>query len=226
MINRTPMPFVSNSFKLIKQLSFRYPAVLSGYIIYSYLFIAMMRLFLKAKSGQLLLYDIYETFAAVPFMWLLASSLVKIIDMKTKLHTIEKERVDTFRALEIQQTQLNTMHEVARGFQHRINNPLTVISLTLSGMRRVVAGNPGVLERMKTLEESAGRIKQAVIDFSEAQKYEVERVGNVVGLMANPASSIEPDGKLHSGRSDFECITQPLGAHMGQGIQKGSTTAS
>jgi hypothetical protein len=108
--------------------------------------------------------------------------------VKTQLHTTEKERIQNLRALEIKQTQLNTMREVAKGFQHRINNPLTIISLTLSGTRRVVVGNPGALARMSIIENSACRIKQAVIDFSEAQRYDVEDVGHVIGSIASPAS--------------------------------------
>ncbi|MBF8296615.1 MAG: hypothetical protein HW389_3160, partial [Bacteroidetes bacterium] len=77
-----------------------------------------MRFFLKLKSGEITLYEIYETFDALPFMWLLASALVKIIDMRTKVHNIETERILNLRELEIKQTQLNTMHEVAKGFQH------------------------------------------------------------------------------------------------------------
>lgn len=179
---------LSSVIRAIKEFSAKYPAVLSGYIIYSYLFITLMHFFLKVKSRKLTTYDIYETFNALPFMWLLSSALVKIIDMRTKLHSIEKERMMNLRELEIKQAQLSTMHEVAKGFQHRINNPLTIISLTLSGTRRAVAGNPAILERMNVIEDSARRIQQAVIDFSVAKRYEVEHVGNFVGSMASPAS--------------------------------------
>lgn len=187
-LRRSFFSVLSTTIRSIKEFSAKYPAVLSGYIIYSYLFIAMMRFFVKAKSRELTLYEIYETFDALPFMWLLSSTLVKIIDIRTKLHNTEKERILNLRELEIKQTQLNTMHEVAKGFQHKINNPLTIVSLTLSSTRRTAVGNPGILERITVLEESMNRIKQAVIDFSGAQKYEVEDIGPVIGFMASPAS--------------------------------------
>jgi|GEM_PF-546162 len=176
----------------IKEFSAKYPAVLSGYIIYSYLFITIMRFFLRVKSRELTLYDIYDTFDALPFMWLLSSALVKIIDMRTKVHNIETERIRNLQELQIKQTQLNTMHEVANGFQHKINNPLAIICLTLSSAKRAAAANPAILERIGVVEESACRIKQAVIDFSGAQRYEVEHVGHVVGSMASPAPIDEP----------------------------------
>jgi signal transduction histidine kinase len=191
-LGRHVVPVLSGTIGSFKQFVAKYPAVLSGYIIYSYLFIAIMRFFLKAKSRELTPYDVYETFDALPFMWLLSSALVKVIDMRTKLHNIEKERIMSHRALEIKQAQLETMREVAIGFQHRVNNPLAIISLVLGSVKRSPPGNPMILERMSVIEESASRIKQAVIDFSEAQKYEVELIGPVVGSMASPASLERP----------------------------------
>lgn len=188
------MKALRNMIGVIRDFSAKYPAVLSGYIIYSYLFISIMRFYLKAKTGELALYDIYETFDALPFMWLLASALVTIIDTRTRLHDSEKERIVNLRELEIRETQLKTMHEVARGFQHRINNPLAIISLTLSTAKRECLGNRSVLDRLKVVEGEMSRISQAVVDFSKAEKYEVEHVGSVVGYMASPASLLAPDG--------------------------------
>lgn len=192
LLGKTLFSVLSTLLGSIKDFSTKYPAVLSGYVIYSYLFISIMRFFLKVKSRELSLYDIYDTFDALPFMWLLASGLVKIIDMRTKLHNSEKDRILGLRALETKQTQLETMNEVARGFQHTINNPLAIISLALGSTKRAAAGNPVILERMSLIEESAGRIRQAVIDFSIAEKYEVEHVGHVVGFIASPSSLVPP----------------------------------
>lgn len=80
------------------------------------------------------------------------------------------------------------MHEVVKGFQHRINNPLATISLTLCGAKRSLAGNPSILGQLSCIEMSAKRIEQAMMDFSEAENYEVERVGHVIGNVASPLS--------------------------------------
>jgi len=123
-------------------------------------------------------------------MWLLAWALVKVINMRTKLHEAEKERISRVnrRELEIKQAQLRTMYEVARGFQHRVNNPLAIISLAVTGTVRDAAGNPPILQKCGMIEDSAERIRQAVLDFSKAQKYEVEDVAKPIGPIANPPS--------------------------------------
>jgi hypothetical protein len=90
----------------------RYPAVLSGYIIYCYLFISIMRLFYKVKHSGATLVDAYDIFSALPFMWLLAVSLVKVIEYRTKLHENETQQLAREKELQLKDTQLKTMHEV------------------------------------------------------------------------------------------------------------------
>jgi hypothetical protein len=188
ILRRNAMSLLSSSIKSIKDFSTRYPAVLSGYIMYGYLFITIMRFFLKAKTRELSFYEIYEVFDAFPFLWLLSSALVNIIEIRTKLYNAEKEKLLHLQELEIKQTQLNTMVEVAKGFQHRINNPLAIISFALGRTKQAAVDNKDVLGGLATIQESALHIKQAVIDFSNAETYEVQHVGRVVGLIANPPS--------------------------------------
>ena len=71
----------------------QYPAVLSGYIIYIYLFVSILRLFIKVKYYGAGLSEVYDIFSALPFMWLLSVSLVKIIDYRSKLHDSETRRL-------------------------------------------------------------------------------------------------------------------------------------
>lgn len=46
----------------VKELFVKYPAILSGCLLYGYLFISIIRLFVKAKRGILLIEDIYDIF--------------------------------------------------------------------------------------------------------------------------------------------------------------------
>jgi signal transduction histidine kinase len=179
---------------MVKEFSATYPAVLSGYIMYSYLFISIIRFYLKAKSREMSLYDIYESFDALPFMWLLSSALVSIIDMRTKLHETERARILEHRELEIKQTQLRTMNEVAKGFQHRINNPLAIIYLAVNGLRRSAGKKKEVVRGITLVADSTADIAQAVTDFSKAHKYEVENIEALVGAIASPGSA-KPTGE-------------------------------
>lgn len=120
--NAIPLPGgkLAHLWLSIKGLPIRYPAVISGYIIYAYLFIAMIRFFITTQHAHMNFWDALEIFDALPFMWLLALTLVKVIDTKTLLHKSEQERALKDRELKIRETQLKSMHE--------LKNPFTAIS--------------------------------------------------------------------------------------------------
>jgi signal transduction histidine kinase len=156
----------------------QYPAVLSGCIIYSYLFVSMVRLFIKVKVHGATPGDIYDIFSALPFMWLLAVSLVKIIEFRTKLHNQEKE-------LQVKNIQLTTMHEVVKGVQHQVNNPLAIISLSVDQTKRAVEHDPALLKKIESIANAANQITSALQKFSEAEHYEYENVDRKVGPIAS-----------------------------------------
>lgn len=167
----------------------KYPAVLSGYIIYGYLFLAIIRLFLKVKYGGARLSDAYDIFSALPFMWLLAVAMAKVIEVRTRLHESQTEIILHRDQLHLKETQLSTMKEVVRGLQHHVNNPLAIISLYLSRVKRRLANNQDGLEDVEQIEIASKRISAALADFSNAQRSEVEHMESVVGTIAVPPKS-------------------------------------
>lgn len=180
------MKFVSDLINTVKELPAKYPAVISAYIIYGYLFFVMIRFFILAKRSTLYFYDIVEIFDALPFMWFLAVTLVKVIDIRTKLHESETQRMVKEQELQIRDTQMGTMKEVVLGMQHQINNPLAIIMLTLHKVKRTIPLTPELGIHINAIEEESKRITQALKDFSATQSYEVEHIGKTVGAMAVP----------------------------------------
>ena len=173
----------------LTNLGTKYPAVLSAYVIYSYLFISMIRLFLKVKFRTVQAGDFFDIFSALPFMWLLAVSLVKIIETRNTLHEIEKQRLLDSQQLQMKETQLATMKEVVRGLQHHINNPLAIISLSTTRLKRAAQCNRAILESADEIEYAYKRIGSALMGFSESISYDVEGIDPVVGNMAVPSLS-------------------------------------
>ncbi len=162
----------------------RYPAVLSGYIIYCYLFISIMRLFYRVKHHGATLYEAYDIFSALPFMWLLAVSLVKVIEYRTKLHQNETQQLAHERELQMKDTQLKTMHEVVKGLQHQINNPLAIIALLISKTKKSVKDNQDAIKNIESIEHSANSIAQALEDFKRAEIYKTDNIGSLEGKIA------------------------------------------
>jgi signal transduction histidine kinase len=183
----------------------RYPALMSGLIIYSYLLFSIVHYLLKTKSLIPTFYDVFETFDALPFMWLLSLALVKIIDVRGRLYKSETERMFVQKQIEIKQTQLSTLHEVVKSLQHHINNPLAIITLTLATTRRQAKDNPELLRQVDAIEESTQRIIRSMKEFFETQSYETERVDAVIGNITVLPSL----GPLSSGRENPSVSSTP-----------------
>jgi signal transduction histidine kinase len=180
------MKYLRGLINTLKNLSTKYPAVLSGYIIYAYLFLAIIRLFLKVKYGEATLSDAYDIFSALPFMWLLAVALVKVIEVRTQLHETQVQRSRDLEELRTNETQLSTMKEVVKGLQHHVNNPLAIISLVVGRLKRRLGDAPFMLDDVKQIEQASKRISGALANFSSAQTYEVEYVERRIGTIAVP----------------------------------------
>ena len=162
----------------------KYPAVLSGYIIYCYLFISIMRLFYKVKHQGATFYDAYDIFSALPFMWFLAVSLVKVIEYRTRLHQNEKQQLTHEKELQMKDTQLKTMHEVVKGLQHKINNPLAIIALLINKTKKSIKGNQEAIKNIESIEQSANSIAQALEDFKRSEIYQIDNIGLLEGKIA------------------------------------------
>jgi len=176
---------IKKIYKEMKNFCIKYPAVLSGLFIYSYLLFCIIHYFIRVKyitiHTSLFIENIIDSFDAFPFMWLLAVALVKVIDIRTKLHESEEQRLIAEREMQLQQTQLKTLHEVTRGIQHHINNPLSIIVLTLGSAHKAAVGNLKIMRQLDTIGEEVNRIIAALSDFAKVNTYTAQSVDSNVG---------------------------------------------
>ncbi len=166
------MSVLKRTYTVVKDFFIKYPAVLSGYIIYLYFFFATMDFYQNVKDESHSAIDLFQNFDALLWMWLLSYALVKIIDYRAKLLQREKEELIRRREIDLKETQLNTLHEVVRALQHDINNPLTIIFAYARKAERSATENPEMLEFIKEIRGSADRIAKSLTDFSRAQTYQ------------------------------------------------------
>ncbi|HEY4611845.1 MAG TPA: histidine kinase dimerization/phospho-acceptor domain-containing protein [Bacteroidota bacterium] len=175
------MKTIQMLYSTLKDFFIRNPVVLSAYIIYSYWFISTIKFWLDEKEESLGIFDIFQRFDSLFWMWLLTVTLVKIINIRTKLHQEEKERLLQRQELEVKQMQLSTLVEIVRGLQHEVNNPLTIIMMNSSKLERQLVVQQDLREVVVTIREAAERIARTLDAFSQAKQYEVDKspVGNI-----------------------------------------------
>ncbi len=170
-------------FAFIRDFFTRYPALLSGVILYSYLLFTILRFYLRVRHEGLSFAAVVETFDALPFMWLLAVSLVKIIEVRSRLFESERQRLLTEQIVRQRETQLETLRQVIKSLQHHVNNPLAIISLAVSSAIRSVAGNAIATKQLELIRDSANRIDEVLTKLSETSLYEVETPSAEIGPM-------------------------------------------
>jgi len=73
----------------------KYLAVLSGNVIYSYLCVSIVRLIVKVKFTGASYSAALDIFSALPFLWLLAVTLVKVIEYRINPQHSETQRMQT-----------------------------------------------------------------------------------------------------------------------------------
>ncbi len=177
---------ITGLWESIRNLPIKYPAIISGYIIYIYLFMTMIRFFIMAKHAQINFWDTVEIFDALPFMWLLALTLVKVIETRSKLADSETQRVLKERELQIRETQLKTMHD--------LKNPFAAIS-----------GFATILHQDEKI--------QAMPDQREVVKYIIDAGDSALSLINDifDSNAIE-SGRLRLNKSHFHITPMLEGA--------------
>ncbi len=170
-------------FSFIRDFFTRYPALLSGVVLYSYLLFTIIRFYLRVQHEGISFAAAFESFDALPFMWFLAVSLVKIIEVRSRLFESERQRLLTEQTVRQRETQLETLRQVIKSLQHHINNPLAIISLAVSSASRAAAGNAVATKQLELIRESANRIDNVLTKLGETSLYEVETPSPVIGSM-------------------------------------------
>ncbi|MEX2117415.1 MAG: histidine kinase dimerization/phospho-acceptor domain-containing protein [Bacteroidota bacterium] len=177
--------FLTLLFEPLVKFFVRFPAVLSGYIIYIYFLLATLDYYQDVKEnapGQFFGY--FQNFDALIWMWLLAWALVKIIEYRSEMQEHLKKEMVQRQELQVKQTQINTMHEVIRALQHDINNPLTIILAYLRRAEKAAGKNEEILKNLAEVKTGAERIAKSLSDFAKARAYTT--VDSPVGPLARP----------------------------------------
>jgi len=170
-------------FVVVRDFVLRYPAILASYFIYGYYFISTMDFYIKFKNKHFGASDALKHFDTLLWMWVLAYALVKVIELRERLHRKEREMLEKQHDLELKETQIQTLHEVIMTLKHEINNPLAII-LGYTRLLKKHVTDQELLKKVGEIETASHRINHALKEFSAAQVYEVSEspVGNLIEL--------------------------------------------
>lgn len=171
----------------------RYPAVLASYFIYGYYFISTLDFYVAFKKRHLGASETLSHFDTLLWMWLLAWALVRVIELRERLTSKERENLAHQHTIQLKETQLRTLNEVVTTLKHRINNPLAII-LGYVRLAKKKSVDHDVAKKLDEIEIAAQRINTTMKEFSIVRFYQTVEspVGDVVvtdGSSNQPNSS-------------------------------------
>ena len=168
----------------------RYPAVLASYFIYGYYFISTLDFYVAFKKKHLGTSETLSHFDTLLWMWLLAWALVRVIELREKLTTKEKENLAHQHTIQLKETQLKTLNEVVTTLKHRINNPLAII-LGYVRLAKKKSTDDDISKKLSEIEIAAQRINTTMKEFSLVRVYQTmdSPVGDLV--VTDESSSAE-----------------------------------
>lgn len=159
----------------------RYPAVLASYFIYGYYFISTLDFYVAFKKKHLGTSETFSHFDTLLWMWILAWALVRVIELREKLTTKEKENLAHQHTIQLKETQLKTLNEVVMTLKHRINNPLAII-LGYVRLAKKRSTDDDISKKLSEIEVAAQRINTTMKEFSLVRVYQTmdSAVGDLV----------------------------------------------
>ncbi len=162
-------------FRPIQDWIIHHPALFSGFLIYAYYLFTSSHFLLDFYGGgeddSLTFVDYVSEFDALPFMWLLAFALVRLLQYQEKIHEQEKKALERQRQVEVQKAQFRTLQEVTIALMDKINNPAAVIVMHARRLGKRVYRPAAVQTDIEAIRKAAFRISKILTDLSSMEEY-------------------------------------------------------
>jgi uncharacterized membrane protein len=126
------------------------------------------------------------------FFFILSFIFQRLVQMNQDLHEEELKRLDVEQKWQLKEKELSTLHEVTRGFQHSIANPLAIIMMVSQAARRRGKGKlpEEDLKRWEQCELAAKKISEVLTRIESMAEYKIEETpaGKAIRLEEQKAS--------------------------------------
>lgn len=156
----------------------QHPALFSGFLIYGYYLFTSTHFLLDFYGGgdddSLTFSDYVSQFDALPFLWLLAFTFVRLLRFQEKLHNREKEALERQRHVDVQGAQIRTLQEVTISLMDKINNPAAVIVMHARRLGKRVRGPAAVQADIEAIRKAAFRISKILKHLSSMEEYKFQ----------------------------------------------------
>ena len=168
---------LKRAIKPVEDWIVKHPALFAGFVIYSYYLTTALNFFIdflkRGRIQTLHFWDFVSQFDALPVMWILAYTFVRLLNLREKVHEEEKRIVKQQQQLEIQGAQFQTLRAVTLTLMDKINNPVAIILMYLRRLKRKSHLSADARADYDTIRKASERISKALKEASEMEEYRV-----------------------------------------------------
>ncbi len=126
---------------------------------------------------QIQRFDFFTWFFKVEsllFFFILSFIFQRLVMMNQIVHDEEIKRLEAEQRWQLKEKELTTLHEVTRGLQHNIANPLAIILMLSQAARRHKGGSAEDVKRWEQCEIAAKKISEVLTRVQSMTDYETE----------------------------------------------------
>jgi hypothetical protein len=139
-----------------------YPVVLGALVIYGYYLVISLDFFSRHREKTGLL-AMFLQFDSLILLWGVVFALVELQKFHKEKKAQEQWHRDLYSAFERQRIALTSLDQICEMVNDRINNPLSIISLSASSLRRHWQTDDGLVHEIEKMEGGIKRVQEIMI---------------------------------------------------------------
>lgn len=155
-----------------KKLLDRYTILVGAVLIYAYYLVLTLDLFERHSQKKELL-SLFLQFDSLLLMWGVIFVLVQLKKFRQERRAGDEKQKSLLASFQRQQLQLASLDDISDMLNDRINNPLTVISLSAGSLRERTGRDNNLALEIDKIESALKRVQEVMMGI---QSYHTKKI--------------------------------------------------
>ena len=175
----------------------RHTIIVGAVVIYAYYLIVTLDLFEhQAEKRELL--SLFLQFDSLLLMWGVVFVFVQLQKFRREREVGEKQQKTLLHRFQEQQLQLASLDDISDMLNDRINNPLSVISLSAGSLRKRTIIESELAHQVDVIESSMKRVQEVMWGI---QSYHTKKILKISKQMLDEDETPKPGIESSAGQS-------------------------
>jgi len=171
--------WIASSWNTGREFMEKYGIVVGALGIYGYYLLVSLNLFShqKMKGGLL---SLFLQFDSLILMWGVMYVVVQLQKYRKEKTDQEKEQQNLYMSYERQRIQLTSLDEITEMLNDKINNPLSIISLSTGSLRRKTERDSELGAYVERIESALKRVQEVMVGVHGYHAKKIVRISKEV----------------------------------------------